>query len=202
MFAEDWQNTPRKERDYNHGLVPGGDQAAMFDNLWVALLMDPRNENTSHRDVFSNGPTPRFTVKSKINNDNDNDNDNEEQDCFSIFNTPIHGTGGRRVTLNTQQPENDGASRDACSRDIPPHLARCKGHEEVRGVPQYKQGSFGQRYQNLLPPTPSVLKSGPVRFFCLFWHEPDQDRSFRFKKIVGLQLQLLTTGCRRLRGQS
>jgi len=41
MFAEDWRNTPRKERDYNHGLVPGGDQAAMFDSLWVALLTDP-----------------------------------------------------------------------------------------------------------------------------------------------------------------
>jgi len=41
MFAEDWWNTPRKERDYNHGLVPGGDQAAMFDSLWVALLTDP-----------------------------------------------------------------------------------------------------------------------------------------------------------------
>ena len=51
-------------------------------------------------------------------------------------------------------------------------------------------------------PRTSVLKSGPVWFFCLFWHEPDQDRSFRFKKIVGPQLQLLMTGCRRLRGQS
>jgi len=108
MFAEDWRNTPREERDYNHGLVPGGDQAAMFDSLWVALLTDPRNENTAHGDVFSNSLTPRFTVKSEIDDD-------EEQDRFSIFNTPTHGTGGRRVTLNTQQPENDGASRDARS---------------------------------------------------------------------------------------
>ena len=68
----------------------------------------------------------------------------------------------------------------------------------------------GQSIPGLVPsvdtpvctPLHSVLKSGPVRFFCLFWHEPDQDRSFRFKKIVGPQLQLLTTGCRRLRGQS
>jgi len=107
MFAEDWRNTPHKERDYNHGLVPGGDQVAMFNSLWVALLTDPRNENTSRGDVFLNSPTPRFTVKSEID-------DNEEQDCFSIFNTPTRGTGGRRVTLNTQQPENDGASRDTC----------------------------------------------------------------------------------------
>jgi len=91
---------------------------AMFDSLWVALLTDPRNENTAHGDVFSNSPTPRFTVKSEIDDD-------EEQDCFSIFNTPTRRTGGRRVTLNTQQPENDGASRDA--QDIPPHLARCNG---------------------------------------------------------------------------
>jgi len=41
MFAEDWQNTPREERDYNHRLVPGGDQVAMFNSLWVALLVDP-----------------------------------------------------------------------------------------------------------------------------------------------------------------
>jgi len=101
MFAEDWWNTPHEERDYNHRLVPGGDQAAMFDNLWVALLTDPQNENTLHRDVFSKSPTLRFTVKSEIDND-------EEQDRFSVFNTPTHGTGGRQVTLNTQQPENDG----------------------------------------------------------------------------------------------
>jgi len=62
--------------------------------------------------------------------------------------------GGRRVTLNTQQPENDGASRDARSRDIPPHLAQREGREEVRGVSRYEQGLFGQRYQNLLPPPP------------------------------------------------
>ena len=62
-----------------------------------------------------------------------------------------------------------------------------------------------QNWQSLkshLSLTDSVLKSGLVRFFCLFWHELDQDRSFRFKKIVGPQLQLLTTSCRRLRGQS
>jgi len=88
MFTEDWRNTPHEERDYNHGLVPGGDQAAMFDSLWVALLTDPRNENTARGDVFSNSPTPRFTVKSKID-------DNEEQDRFSVFNTPTRGTGGR-----------------------------------------------------------------------------------------------------------
>ena len=41
MFTEDWRNTPREERDYNHGLVPGGDQVAMFNSLWVALLTDP-----------------------------------------------------------------------------------------------------------------------------------------------------------------
>ena len=148
MFAEDWQNTPRKERDYNHGFVPGGDQVAMFDSLWVALLTDPQNENTVHGDVFSNSPTPRFTVKSEI------DDDDDEQDCFSVFNTPTRGMGGRRVTLNTQQPENDGASRDTHSRDIPPHLARREGCEEARGVPRYEQGSFGQRYQNLPPPPP------------------------------------------------
>ena len=127
MFAEDWQNTPHEERDYNHGLVPGGDQAAMFDSLWVALLTDPLNENTSCRDVFLKSPTPRFTVKSEINND-------EEQDRFSVFNTPTRRMGGRRVTLNTQQPENDGASRDTCSRDIPPHLTWCEGREEAREV--------------------------------------------------------------------
>jgi len=105
MFAKDWRNTPCEERDYNHRLVPGGDQAAMFNSLWVALLTDPRNENTSHGDVFLNSLTPRFTVKSKIDDD-------EEQDCFSIFNTLTCRMGGRRVSLNTQQPENDGASRD------------------------------------------------------------------------------------------
>jgi len=115
----------------------------MFNCLWVALLVDPRNENTPCRDVFSNSPTPRFKI-----------NDDEEQDHFSVFNTPTRGTGGRRVTLNTQQPENDGTSRDACSRDIPPHLAQCEGHKEARGVPQYKQGLFSQRYQNLPPPPP------------------------------------------------
>jgi len=119
----------------------------MFDSLWVALLTDPRNENTARGDVFSNSPTPRFTVKSEIDDD-------EEQDRFSVFNTPTCGTGGRRVTLNTQQPENDRASRDARLRDIPPHLARRKGREEARGVPRYEQGSLGQRYQNLLPPPP------------------------------------------------
>jgi len=155
MFAKDWQNTPHEERDYNHGLVPGGDQVAMFDSLWVALLTDPQNENTSHRDVFSKSLTPRFTVKSKID-------DNEEQDCFSIFNTPTRRTGGRRVTLSTQQPENDGASRDACPQDIPPHLTWCEGHEEAREVPQYEQGLFGQRYQNLLPlPPPGREGGGP-----------------------------------------
>jgi len=56
----------------------------MFDSLWVALLADPRNENTSCGDVFLNSPTLRFTVKSKINDDN-------EQDRFSVFNTPTHG---------------------------------------------------------------------------------------------------------------
>ena len=34
------------------------------------------------------------------------------------------------------------------------HLARCEGCEEAREVPQYEQGLFGQRYQNLLPPPP------------------------------------------------
>jgi len=147
MFAKDWRNTPCEERDYNHRLVPGGDQAAMFDSLWVALLTDPRNENTSSRDVFSKSPTPRFTVKSEINDD-------EEQDYFSIFNTPTCGMGGRQVMLNTQQPENDGTSRDTRSRDIPPHLTQHEGHEEVREVPQYEQGLFSQRYQNLPPPPP------------------------------------------------
>jgi len=128
MFAEDWRNTPCEERDYNHGLAPGGDQAAMFDSLWVALLTDPRNENTLCGDVFPNSPTLRFTVKSKIDDD-------EEQDRFSVFNTPTRGTDGRRVTLNTQQPESDRASRDTRSQDISPHLAQCKGCEEARGVP-------------------------------------------------------------------
>jgi len=119
---------PHKERDYNHGLVPGGDQVAMFDSLWEALLTDPQHENTSQRDVFSNNLTPRFTVKSEID-------DNKEQDHFSVFNTPTHPTSGRQVTLNTLQTENDGAPRDIRSQDIPPHLAWREGHEETREVP-------------------------------------------------------------------
>ena len=120
---------------------------AMFDDLWEALLTDPQHENTSQRDVFSHNPTLRFTVKSEINND-------EEQDHFTIFNTPTCPTSGRRVTLNTPQTENDGALRDIRSRDILPHLAQCGGHGEAREVPQYEQGLFSQRYQNLPPPPP------------------------------------------------
>jgi len=183
MFTEDWRNTPCEERDYNHGLVPGGDQVAMFDRLWVALLTDPRNENTLHGDVFSNSLTLRFTVKSEIDDD-------EEQDRFSVFNTPTCGTGGRQVTLNTQQPENDGASRDAHLRDIPPHLAWCEGHEEARGVPRYEQGSFGQRYQNLPPPPPPGRGGGGPGGGGTDSSDDDDDNDRRHCRKCELQIAL------------
>ena len=43
-----------------------------------------------------------------------------------------------------------------------------------------------------------VLKSSPVRFFCLFWAQPDHSRSFYFPKIIGPQpnpYQPVACGC-------
>ena len=43
-----------------------------------------------------------------------------------------------------------------------------------------------------------VLKSGLVRFFCLFWAQPDHNRFFYFPKIIGPQsnpYQLVACGC-------
>ena len=66
MFAEDWRSLPSNDQGYNHGAIPGGGQAAMYDRIREALRLNPSEENTLQVDVFSGSPAPRFTVKSEI----------------------------------------------------------------------------------------------------------------------------------------
>ena len=45
----------------------------------------------------------------------------------------------------------------------------------------------GEQGVQLLAVVISVLKSGPVQSFCLFWRRPDRDRLRRFQIFFGLQ---------------
>ncbi|KIM68500.1 hypothetical protein SCLCIDRAFT_20411 [Scleroderma citrinum Foug A] len=125
MFVEDWRSLPSNDQGYNHGAIPGGGQAAMYDRIREALRLNPSEENTLQVDVFSGSPAPRFTVKSEIE-------DEEEDAPPFILNTPTHRTSERWVMIALYLLE---VEDDWSERDLPPHMPRHEGRGEGRNDP-------------------------------------------------------------------
>ncbi|KIM60965.1 hypothetical protein SCLCIDRAFT_26287 [Scleroderma citrinum Foug A] len=117
IFAEDWRSLPSDDQGYNHGAIPGGGQAAMYDRIREALQLNPSEENTLQVDVFSGSPAPRFTVKSEIEN-------NEEDAPPFVLNTPTCRMSERQVMI---APYPLKVEDDWSERDLPPHMPRHKG---------------------------------------------------------------------------
>ena len=117
MFVEDWQSLPSDDQGYNHGTIPGGGQAAMYDRIREALWLNPSKENTPQVDVFSGSPVPRFTVKSEIKDD-------EEDAPPFVLKTPTRRMSERWVMIAPYLLE---VKDDWSERDLLPHMPRREG---------------------------------------------------------------------------
>ena len=117
MFVEDWQSLPSDDQGYNHGTIPGGGQAAMYDRIREALRLNPSKENTPQVDVFLGSPVPRFTVKSEIKDD-------EEDAPPFVLNTLTRRMSERWVMIAPYLLE---VKDDWSERDLLPHMPRREG---------------------------------------------------------------------------
>ena len=132
----------------------------MYDRIREALWLNPSEENTPQVDVFSGSPAPRFTVKSKIEDD-------EENAPPFILNTPTRKTSERWVMIAPYLLE---VKDDWSERDLPPHMPRCEGRGE-------RDQAWGRPQGPLPPPPPGGGRGG----FDPPWDDDDNDHRCRHK---------------------